>query len=135
MTTALTIYHNPKCSKSLQALQIIEAQGIKPKIIHYLDTPPSAETLAQILKKLKLKAYDILRAHEPLSKQLGLNRFDTNNFNANNSSEANSRSDLDHEALIQILVANPSLLQRPIITTTVHAVIGRPPENVLELLT
>ena len=113
----LTIYHNNRCSKSRQTLALIEEKGIKPNIINYLDTPPDKNILRSLLKKLGLKARDIIRSGEEAYKKLNL-----------------KDSSLTEDQLLAAIVAHPKLLQRPIVTSDDRAIIGRPPENVLELL-
>ncbi len=112
-----TIYHNPRCSKSRQTLQLIEARGLKPTIVEYLKTPPSAVELKTILRKLGLKPRDVLRACEPCVAELGL-----------------KISEMDDDALIVLMVEQPILIERPIVVKGNKAAIGRPPENVLEIL-
>lgn len=114
---SVTIFHNPRCSKSRETLNLIEARGVQPKIVDYLKTPPSAAELKSILKKLGLKAADIVRKSEPLYAELGL-----------------KDCKLDERALIALLVANPILIERPIVVVGDRAVVARPPERVLELL-
>jgi arsenate reductase (glutaredoxin) len=113
----VTIYHNPRCSKSRATLHLIEARGLKPNIVEYLKSPPSAADLKAILKKLALKPNDIVRKGEPLYAELGL-----------------KDRQLDDEALIALLVANPILIERPIVVVGGKAAIGRPPESVLSIL-
>jgi arsenate reductase len=117
LSVTVTIYHNPRCSKSRETLKLLEARGLKPKIVEYLKTPPSAAELKSILKKLGLKPQDILRKGEPLCAELGLR----------------DRT-LNGEALIALMVANPILIERPIVIAGGKAAIGRPPENVLAIL-
>jgi arsenate reductase (glutaredoxin) len=112
-----TIYHNPRCSKSRQTLALLEERGIAPRVVDYLKTPPSAAELRAILKKLGLKPRDLIRKSEPLYAELGL-----------------KDRDLDDDALIALMVANPILIERPIVVRGAKAAIGRPPENVLEIL-
>jgi arsenate reductase len=112
-----TIYHNPRCSKSRETLQLIEARGLKPKVIEYLRTPPSTTELKAILKKLGVKPQDIVRKGEPRYAELGIK----------------GRA-LDDDALIALMVANPILIERPIVLSGGKAAIGRPPENVLKIL-
>ncbi|HEX2448023.1 MAG TPA: arsenate reductase (glutaredoxin) [Methyloceanibacter sp.] len=113
----VTIYHNPRCSKSRATLQLLEERRLKPKIVEYLKTPPSAAELKAILKTLGLKPHDIVRKGEPLYAELGLkNRA------------------LDDDALIALLIANPILIERPIVVAGGKAAIGRPPEKVLKIL-
>jgi len=113
----VTIYHNPCCSKSRATLALVEGGGLKPTIIDYLKTPPSAVELKAILDKLGLKPRDIVRAGEARYAELGL-----------------KDRHLDDEALIALMVANPILIERPIVVAGGKAAIGRPPENVLTIL-
>lgn len=113
----LTIYHNNRCSKSRQTLALIKDRGLEPSIIHYLDKPPSKEELREILSKLNLSARDIIRTGEDAYKTLGL-----------------SNKDFSDEYLIDAIISHPKLLQRPIVVSDERAIVGRPPENVLELL-
>lgn len=112
-----TIYHNPRCSKSRQTLALLEEKGISPRIVDYLKTPPSAAELKAILKTLGLKPRDLMRKGEPRYAELGL-----------------KDRDLDDDALIALMVANPILIERPIVVSGGKAAIGRPPEKVLEIL-
>jgi arsenate reductase len=113
----VTIYHNPRCSKSRATLALLEARGIKPKIVDYLKTPPSAAELKAILRKLGLKPRDILRTGETVYAELGL-----------------EDRELDDDALIALMVKNPILIERPIVVAGSKAAVGRPPENVLAIL-
>jgi arsenate reductase len=117
MPKSVTIYHNPRCSKSRQTLALIEEQGVEPKIVKYLETPPSVAELKRVLKKLGLKTRDILRKGEAIYAELGLQ--DPN---------------LKDDALISAMVANPILIERPIVVSGDKAALGRPPEAVLEIL-
>ncbi len=113
----VTIYHNPRCSKSRETLKLLEARGLKPKIVEYLKTPPSAAELKSILKKLGRKPREIVRDCEPRYAELGL-----------------KDRVLDDASLIAQMVANPILIERPIVVSGGKAAIGRPPEKVLEIL-
>jgi len=113
----VTIYHNPRCSKSRQTLALLEERGIAPRIVDYLKTPPSAAELKTILKTLGLRPRDLLRKGEPIYAELGL-----------------KDRDLDDDALIALMVANPTLIERPIVVSGGMAALGRPPESVLEIL-
>ncbi len=113
----VTIYHNPRCSKSRQTLALIEEQGVELKIIKYLETPPSAAELKRVLKKLGLKPRDILRKGEDRYAELGL-----------------QDPALKDDALIAAMVTNPILIERPIVVSGDKAALGRPPEAVLEIL-
>ncbi len=112
-----TIYHNPRCSKSRASLEMLEAKGIKPAIIRYLDTPPSRNELSEILEKLGLRAEQIVRKGEALFGELGLND-----------------KILSNNDWIDILVQNPKLIERPIVVSGDKAAIGRPIERVIDIL-
>jgi arsenate reductase len=112
------IYHNPRCGKSRQALQLIREQGIEPEVIEYLKTPPTARELDDILQKLDMGPRDLMRKQEAEYKANGLD------------SEA-----LDRQALINGMVSHPIVIERPIVTANGKAAIGRPPEQVLGILT
>ncbi len=113
----VTIYHNPRCSKSRQTLALIEEQGITPTIVQYLDTPPTVDVLAELLDKLGMSPRDIIRKGEDAYKE--------NNV---------SNTDLSDEELIALMVEYPKLIERPIVVKGNKAILGRPPENVLSLL-
>lgn len=115
--TELTLYHNPRCSKSRAALQLLEERDLQPVVVHYLDTPPSAAQLREVLEKLGLPPRQLLRSGEDEYRELGL---------ANQA--------LGDEQLIEAMAAHPRLIERPILIAGDRAVIGRPPENILELL-
>ena len=117
MGANVTIYHNPRCSKSRQTLQLLREQGIEPEIIEYLKAPPSEATLARILGQLGISAHELTRSGESLFQELGL---DTN--------------PPDEAQMLRLLVEHPKLIERPIVVTPQDAAIGRPPENVLKLL-
>ena len=112
-----TIYHNPRCSKSRQTLQLLQENGVEPEVVLYLETPPSRDTLAELLQKLGIGARDLLRTGEDAYKELQLND-----------------KDLSDEQLLDAMEQHPKLIQRPIVVKGDRAVLGRPPENVLELL-
>jgi len=112
-----TIYHNPRCSKSRLTLELLKDKGIDPKVILYLETPPSEKELVIILKKLNMEAKELLRKGEA-------------EFKEQNLSDA-SKSEED---IIQAMVHFPKLMERPIVIYGDRAVIGRPPENVLKII-
>jgi len=114
---SVTIYHNPRCSKSRQTLALLQEHGIEPTIIEYLKTPPDAETLRRLLDALGLSPRELMRRKEKEYKELGL--------------DDPSLSDDD---LIQAMVEHPRLIERPIVVTDKGVAIGRPPENVLKVL-
>ena len=113
----IVIYHNPRCSKSRETLRLLEARGLKPVIVDYLKTPPTAAELKSILKTLGLKPDALLRKGEPLYAELRL-----------------KDRKLDDDALIALMVANPILIERPIVIAGGKAAIGRPPEKILDIL-
>lgn len=115
--TDLTLYHNPRCSKSRSTLQLLEERGVQPTLVRYLETPPNAEQLRDLLSKLGISARQLLRTGEDEYRELNL--------------ADNALSDAD---LIDAMAAHPRLIERPILVAGDRAVIGRPPENVLELL-
>jgi len=111
------IYHNPRCGKSRQTLQLIKEQGIEPEIIDYLKTPPSAPELDDILQKLSMEPRDLIRKKEAEYKANGLDD-----------------ETLDRQALINGMINHPILIERPIVIANGKAAIGRPPEQVLSIL-
>lgn len=111
------IYHNPRCSKSRETLQLLQDKGIEPEIILYLDTPPDAKTLQALLKKLGKKPRELMRTKEAEYKAQGLNN-----------------PDLCDAELIAAMIATPKLIERPIVVNGSKAALGRPPEQVLEIL-
>lgn len=113
----LTIYHNPRCSKSRQTLALLEERGADPLIVDYLKAPPSAAELQAILKKLKMKPRELMRKGEAVYRELGLDN-----------------EKLADEKLIRAMIENPILIERPIVVSGAKAKIGRPPESVLEIL-
>ncbi|MDX5371330.1 MAG: arsenate reductase (glutaredoxin) [Pseudomonadaceae bacterium] len=115
--TDLTLYHNPRCSKSRSALELLEARGLAPQVVRYLETPPSAAELRELLNKLGIAPRALLRSGEDEYKALNL-----------------ADQNLSDEHLIAAMVAHPRLIERPILVAGERAVIGRPPEKVLELL-
>lgn len=113
---AVTIYHNPRCSKSRMTLKLLEEHGVHPKIVLYLETPPNSGELAGLLKKLGITARDLVRRGEDEYKTSGLGK---------DSSEGD---------ILAAMAKYPKLIERPIVVRGNKAVLGRPPENVLELL-
>lgn len=111
------IYHNPRCGKSRQTLQLLQEQGIEPEIVEYLKTPPSAQELDDILQKLGIAPRELMRKNEAEYKANGLDD-----------------ASLDRQALIQAMVNNPILIERPIVIANGKAAVGRPPEAVLAIL-
>lgn len=114
---ALTIYHNPRCSKSRATLALLREAGIEPEIIHYLETPPTAARFAELLAGMGLTAREAMRTKEAPYKELGL-----------------GDKALSEEALIAHMVANPILIERPIVVAGDKVRLCRPPELVHELI-
>ncbi len=115
--TELILYHNPRCSKSRGALELLESAGHSVSVRRYLETPPSAGELKTLLGKLGITARQLLRSGEDEYKSLQLDN-----------------PALDDDALIAAMAAHPKLIERPILIAGDRAVVGRPPEKVLELL-
>lgn len=112
----MKILHNPRCRKSRETLQIIEDKGVDVEIVEYLKTPPTAEELKDIVSKLGISVTDIIRKGEAIYKE---------NFKG---------KDIPEDDWFQILAENPKLIERPIVIKQNKAIVGRPPENVLEIL-
>ncbi len=117
MTETFTIYHNPRCSKSRQTLELLRTHGIEPDVVEYLKTPPSFDTLKTLVTMLGLEPRQLIRKGEPEYKTLGLDD-----------------PTLSDDALIRAMAEHPVLIERPIVVTGTRARLGRPPENVLEIL-
>jgi arsenate reductase len=115
--TDLTLYHNPRCSKSRGALELLEGRGLTPTVVRYLETPPDAAQLRDLLGKLGIGARGLLRTGEDEYKTLNL-----------------ADASLSDEQLITAMAAHPKLIERPILIAGDKAVIGRPPEKILEIL-
>lgn len=114
--SAITIYHNPRCSKSRQTLALLEERGVQPKVVLYLETPPSASEITALLKKLGMTASQFVRRGEDDYVAAGLTR---------ESSEKD---------IVAAMARHPRLIERPIVVRGNKAVLGRPPENVLALI-
>jgi len=114
---SVTIYHNPRCSKSRQALALLEKRGIRPRIIEYLVTPPTEAELKSLLKRLGITPRELLRTKEEEYKKAKLDR-----------------PDVTDAEIIRALVKHPRLMERPIVVNGDKAALGRPPENVLKII-
>lgn len=112
----ITIWHNPRCSKSREALKLLESNGIEPTVVKYLDDTPTEAQLKELLKMLGIGARDLMRTKEAIYKELGLKEV------------------TDEAALIKAMAEHPRLIERPIVIKEGKAVIGRPPEKVIELV-
>ncbi|ADO47548.1 arsenate reductase (glutaredoxin) [[Enterobacter] lignolyticus] len=118
MSHAVTIYHNPRCSKSRETLSLLKDQGVEPEVVLYLETPPDAVALTSLLKMLGMtSARELMRKKEDLYQALNL-----------------ADDALSEAALLQAMVENPKLIERPIVVSCGKARIGRPPEQVLDIL-
>ncbi|MGO1246047.1 MAG: arsenate reductase (glutaredoxin) [Oceanisphaera sp.] len=114
---SLCIYHNPRCSKSRETLALLEEKGLAPKVIKYLETPPDAEQITQLLSLLGMSsARQLMRTKEALYKELAL------------------ADEQNEQALINAMVSQPKLIERPIVVNGNLAAIGRPPEQVLDII-
>ncbi|BCN93372.1 arsenate reductase (glutaredoxin) [Thiomicrorhabdus immobilis] len=118
MVKSAVIYHNPRCSKSRNTLQILNENGYQVDEIRYLENPPNKQELAELCELMKVTPLEIVRTGEDLFTELGLTKQD-------------KRSD---DEWLAILVENPKLIERPIVRVGNKAIMGRPPENVLEII-
>ncbi|MGR9052611.1 MAG: arsenate reductase (glutaredoxin) [Gammaproteobacteria bacterium] len=114
---SVTIYHNPRCSKSRETLKLLQEKGVEFNVVEYLKTPPSAEELDDILQKLGMEPRDLMRKKEAEYKATGMDD-----------------ASLERKALIQGMIDTPKLIERPIVLANGKAAIGRPPEAVLAIL-
>lgn len=117
MSDSVVIYYNPRCSKSRQALQLLRDRGIEPRIVDYLQTPPSLIELKRFLRLLRIDPRELMRHHEAEYKEAGLDD-----------------PTLTRDQLIYALHEHPNLLERPIVLANGKAALGRPPEQILEIL-
>ncbi|MGK3125767.1 arsenate reductase (glutaredoxin) [Candidatus Pantoea formicae] len=114
----VSIYHNPRCSKSRETLALLQEKGIEPEVVLYLETPPDVQTLKTLLQQLGMSsARELMRRKEELYKELNL-----------------ADVQCSEEQLLQAMVDNPKLIERPIVINEEQARIGRPPEAVLEII-
>ena len=111
-----TIYHNPRCSKSRNTLAMLQEHGVEPRVVLYLDNPPDAARIKELLAKLGISARELVRRGEAAYKESGLSAASSD------------------EEIIRAMVVHPKLIERPIVVKGKRAVLGRPPENVLELI-
>ena len=112
----VTIYHNPRCSKSRQALSLLESKGNKPIVVEYLKKPLTTEQLSQLINELNIKPIDLVRKNESIWKE---------NYKG---------KELSDDELIEAMISNPKHIERPIVSSSKGTVVGRPPENVLSVL-
>lgn len=114
---SVTIYHNPRCTKSRETLELLQKKGIKPVVIEYLKDPPGRKQLTDILDQLGMSPRDLMRTKEPVYQEKKLDN-----------------KSLTKDQLITAMLADPILIERPIVLANGKAAIGRPPENVLKIL-
>ena len=117
MSNEIVFYHNPRCSKSREALALLEARGVHPRIIRYLDSPPTVDELRSLLKQLGLSPRELIRTREEAYKILNL-----------------KDPGLDDAILLKAMHEHPILIERPIAQGNGRAALGRPPENILNVL-
>ncbi len=117
MANSIKVYHNPRCSKSRQTMELLSAKGVQPEVIEYLKTPPSKKDLTEILSMLGLQPRQLMRIHEA--------EYKDNNL---------ADESLSQEQLIEAMIQFPKLIERPIVVCNGKAAIGRPPETILEIL-
>ncbi len=117
MSMDIRIYHNPRCSKSRQALALLQERGVEPDVVRYLENPLTAEALQTLLQQLDMGPRELLRTGEKIYKELNLRE-----------------EGLSEQALINAIAEHPILMERPVLVSGNRAVIGRPPERVLELI-
>lgn len=115
--TTVRLFHNPRCSKSRAAFDLLEARGAQVEVVHYLETPPTGAELRLLLRQLGRPARELLRAGEPEAAALGLDD-----------------PTVGDDAVIEAMATHPRLIERPVAVRGDRAVIGRPPERVLDLL-
>ncbi|NIM27725.1 MAG: arsenate reductase (glutaredoxin) [Gammaproteobacteria bacterium] len=113
----VTLYHNPRCSKSRKALELLRAHNVEPEIVEYLKAPPSLSELDRILTLLGMEPRELMRRKETVYKDLALDD-----------------ESLDRHSLLQAMVEHPILIERPIAVSNDRAALGRPPDNVLDVL-
>ncbi|HEY9190075.1 MAG TPA: arsenate reductase (glutaredoxin) [Sulfurovum sp.] len=111
-----TIWHNPRCSKSRDALTLLEEKGIDAEVVKYLETPPSKEEIREVLDMLGISARELMRTKEEIYRELNLKEV------------------TDEEKLIEAMAEHPKLIERPIVIKEGKAAIGRPVENIIDLL-
>ena len=114
--STVTIWHNPRCSKSRQALSMLEENGVSAEVVKYLETSPTADEIKALLAKLGIEPRELMRTKEALYKELGLKEV------------------TDNERLIEAMAQHPKLIERPVVVVGDKAVIGRPPERVIDLI-
>ena len=112
----VTIWHNPRCGKSRDGVKLLKEKGVEAEVVKYLDTPPTKKELKDVLKMLGISARELMRTKEAVYKELNL------------------KEETDEDKLIEAMVANPKLIERPVVIKDGKAAIGRPIENIIDLL-
>jgi arsenate reductase len=112
----ITIWHNPKCSKSREALAILQENGVESEVVKYLDTPPSKQEIQTLLGMLGISARELMRVKEDIYKELQL------------------KEEMDEEKLIEAMAAHPKLIERPVVIKEGKAIIGRPPALIVDFI-
>lgn len=115
-TSEVEIWHNPRCSKSRQTLALLQERAIEPRVRLYLEDPPSSAELESVLESLGMEPWELARTKEPLAKEVGL------------PAVGQAR-----ERWVELMAANSKLIERPVVIASGRAIVGRPPERVLEL--
>lgn len=116
MTNKVTVYHNPRCSKSREVMSFLQSQGIEAHVVEYLKAPLTEDELASLVRRLGIAPHDLVRTKEPVYRQLGLN------------------ADSPDEAVLRAMAEHPILMERPVVVTSKGAVIGRPLERIRSVL-
>lgn len=114
--STVTIWHNPRCGKSRDGVKLLEEKGVEAEVVKYLDTPPTKKELTEVLNMLGISPRELMRTKEAIYKDLNL------------------KEETDDEKLVEAMVAHPKLIERPIVIKDGKAAIGRPIENIVELL-
>ena len=114
--TQLTVWHNPRCSKSRATLALLDEHGVTPNVVFYLETPPTPDEIKQVLERSGKTAIELVRMGENVFSDLNLSKAST------------------EESLIEAMASNPILIERPVVISKDRAVLGRPPENALNLI-
>jgi arsenate reductase len=114
--SSVTIWHNPRCGKSRDAAKLLEEKGIEAEVVKYLETPPNKEELKTVLKMLGISARELMRTKEDIYKELNL------------------KEETNEEKLIDAMVENPKLIERPVVIKNGKAAIGRPLQNIVDIL-
>ena len=116
MTSKVTVYHNPRCSKSREVMKYLEAQGVEVRVVEYLKAPLTEDELAALVRRLGIAPHDLVRTKEPIYRQLGLD------------------ADAPDDVILRAMSEHPILMERPVVVTSKGAVIGRPLDRIHAIL-